>query len=152
MKYTLEKAELRAFTIPGEPVPKARPRVSKNTKRAYTPKKTVAYEARVKEAYYNAFFNEKPFPAGTMVAAYITAFFPIPKSATKKRRADMIAGRIFKTTRPDADNIEKAIFDALNGLAYEDDGQICYQVCSKRYAEEPRAEVKLYRLVQSREE
>lgn len=152
MKYTLEKRELRAFTVPGEPVPKARPRVSKNTKRAYTPKKTVAYEQRVRESYYNAYPDEKPFPAGTMVAAFIIAYYPVPKSATKKQRADMLAGRIFKTTRPDGDNIEKAIFDALNGMAYDDDGQICYQTCQKRYAEEPRAEIKLYRLVQSGEE
>lgn len=152
MKYVLEKKELRAFTVPGEPVPKARPRVSKKTKRAYTPKKTVAYEARVQESYYNAHPTAQPFPTGTMVAAYITAYWPIPKSATKKQREDMIEGRMLKTTRPDGDNIEKAIFDALNGMAYEDDSQICYSVVSKRYSINPRAEVKLYRVAHAEED
>ena len=37
----------------------------------------------------------------------------------------MLNGRLFPTKKPDADNIIKVILDALNGLAYRDDSQIC---------------------------
>ena len=55
----------------------------------------------------------------------ILALFPIPKYASKKTKELMINGYIFPTKKPDGDNIIKAILDALNGVAYRDDSQIC---------------------------
>jgi Holliday junction resolvase RusA-like endonuclease len=70
---------------------------------------------------------------------YITAFFPIPKSTSKKNRALMLEDKLLPTKKPDSDNIAKVICDALNGVAYGDDTQIVKLVVNKRYtAEEPK--------------
>ena len=39
------------------------------------------------------------------------------------------------TKKPDADNLAKAILDALNGVAYPDDAQIVTLTVRKRYGE-----------------
>ena len=73
--------------------------------------------------------------------AEIIAYFPIPKSTSKKKRDEMERGLILPTKKPDTDNIAKAILDALNGLAYYDDAQVVHLEVQKRYSNEPRAEV-----------
>ena len=44
----------------------------------------------------------------------------------------------FSITRPDIDNYCKLIFDALNGVFWKDDSQICHLVAVKKYSERPR--------------
>ena len=56
----------------------------------------------------------------------------------------MQQGLILPTKKPDTDNIAKAILDALNGLAYYDDAQICQLEVYKFYSDEPRAEVYIF--------
>ena len=41
----------------------------------------------------------------------------------------------FKTTRPDIDNLLKGFLDALNGIVWQDDAQICRISASKNYGE-----------------
>ena len=55
----------------------------------------------------------------------------------------MESGAIGCGTKPDADNIAKAVLDALNGLAYTDDSKVTRLVVVKLYGTEPRVEVKL---------
>lgn len=52
----------------------------------------------------------------------IAAMFSPPASWTKRKRLSSIGA--WKATRPDDDNIAKLVRDALNGVAYRDDGQI----------------------------
>ena len=44
--------------------------------------------------------------------------------------------------KPDVDNIAKAVLDALNGIAYDDDKQITSLVIDKKYGE-PRIDVSM---------
>ena len=81
------------------------------------------------------------FPKGVPVRVRITACFSIPKSAPKKKRAMMIAGDIVPTKKPDFDNIQKIICDALNGVAYHDDSQIVKADIEKVYSTTPHVEV-----------
>ena len=76
--------------------------------------------------------------------AIIRAFFPIPKSASKKKREQMRDLRILHTKKPDVDNIIKAVLDALNGVAYYDDSQVAQVFISKCYAEQPKVIIELY--------
>ena len=39
-----------------------------------------------------------------------------------------------KYTRPDVDNIAKAILDGLQGIAYKDDGQVAFLEVGKRWS------------------
>ena len=123
--------------IPGEPVAKGRPRVTR-TGIAYTPAKTKGYENLVKMCYMEQCNNLKL--EGELQAAVI-AYFQIPKSASKKKQKQMEEGEIRPTKKPDADNILKAVLDALNGLAYKDDSQIVSVGIEKWYSHEPKVEV-----------
>ena len=59
----------------------------------------------------------------------------VPKSASKKRRQEMLDAKIYPTKKPDLDNCIKQL-DALNGVAFADDSQIIYIDAAKRYMEE----------------
>lgn len=129
------------FTIPGVPVGKGRPKFSTFNGHAvaYTPEKTVNYENLVKLSFQAS--GEEPFGRETQLKAIILAYFPIPKSTSKKKREEMQTDLILPTKKPDTDNIAKAILDALNGVAYYDDAQVVELHVVKKYSEEPRAEV-----------
>ena len=118
----------------GEPVAKARPRVTKFG--AYTPQKTVNYENLVKLS----FIGEK---LTGQLKMSIKAYFAIPKSVSKKKHKLMIEEKIRPTKKPDCDNVLKIICDALNTIAYDDDKQIVEMEISKFYSENPRVEVEI---------
>lgn len=107
------------FTVPGVPVGKGRPRFTKDG-HAHTPQKTREYENKVVQCWQCQ--SGKGFAAGVPLKAEINGYFPIPKSLSKKRRAALDGTPHIK--RPDADNVAKAILDALNGHAYNDDSAI----------------------------
>jgi Holliday junction resolvase RusA-like endonuclease len=129
------------IVIPGKPVGKGRPRFRRAGEyvQTYTPKATAGYEALVRKCWKESGY---PMLQGE-IEAIIYAYFPIPKSTTKKRRALMESGAIGCGTKPDADNIAKAVLDALNGLAYTDDSKVTGLIVLKLYGTEPRVEVKL---------
>lgn len=131
-----------SFTIPGEPVGKARPRMTRSG-HTYTPEKTVSYENLVKLCFKAKYPNEKP--ADGTVQMVITAHYAMPKSVSNKKRQLMTDGKIRPTKKPDADNIIKAVADALNGIAYRDDSQIVNVSISKWYSDSPRVEVAIFR-------
>lgn len=55
----------------------------------------------------------------------------------------MLKGDISHIKKIDSDNLAKSILDALNGLAYDDDSQVCLLVVQKLYGEKARVEVVL---------
>ena len=61
-------------------------------------------------------------PSGsTIFVNYIEYVYAYPKSFSKKKKMEMV----YKTTKPDLqDNLNKAFFDALEGLIYEQDQNI----------------------------
>ena len=128
----------RSIIIPGKPLGKQRPRVLR-TGIAYTPKETVNYETFVKMLYLEQHAGKKPFEGP--VSMLISAFYQIPKSASKIRREAMARHHILPTTRPDIDNITKIIMDALAGVAYQDDKQVTFCAINKLYSHEPKVVV-----------
>lgn len=109
------------FTVPGEPVAKGRPRLTtvNGFARAYTPTKTANYESLVALAAQSA---NCPMFDGPVVV-HVKAVWACPKSKERKRGARPAEP---KTTRPDADNVGKAITDGLNGIAWRDDSQVVW--------------------------
>lgn len=107
------------FTVSGIPVGKGRPRFTKDG-HAHTPQKTREYEDKVVQCW--KYQSGKGFAAGVPLKATVTAFFTVPRSTSKKKAAAMDGTPHIK--RPDADNVAKAILDALNGHAYNDDSAI----------------------------
>lgn len=138
----MEEPIVLTFTVPGEPVGKARPRMTR-AGHTYTPGKTVSYENLVKLCFRNVYPNWVPVEDKITVALH--AYYSIPKSASKKKQVLMHDGRIRPTKKPDVDNIMKAIADALNGIAYKDDSQIVSASINKWYSDTPRVEVAIFR-------
>ncbi|WP_143287345.1 RusA family crossover junction endodeoxyribonuclease [Caloramator quimbayensis] len=127
------------FIIPGEPKAKARPRMSTKTGIAYTPKETIQYENWVKTCFIEQGGNK----IDGQISAKITAYYSIPKSTSKKKREEMLKGKIRPVKKPDVDNIVKSILDSLNKIAYDDDSQVVKCDVEKFYDENPRVEVEL---------
>lgn len=130
------------FEIIGEPQGKGRPRFSTRggLVKTYTPEKTASYENFVKVCYLNKYKGQK---LDGEIIAEIIAYFPIPKSFSKKKRSEAIEGKIRPTKKPDTDNIAKTILDSLNGIAFEDDKQVVALLVKKLYGEEPKVVVSL---------
>ena len=80
------------------------------------------------------------------IAIEILAIFPRPQSMVWKKRP---MPRAWKASKPDNDNIEKLVFDALNKLVFRDDSQIVQNVCSKFIAagdEQPHLQIRIKEL------
>jgi Holliday junction resolvase RusA-like endonuclease len=90
-----------ALSIPGEPIPKARPRVY--GRRAITPQRTLDAEHRIRQAFHERYPDAEPNSGNVELSA---CFF------------------MNRVGRPDLDNLLKLVMDALNGLAYQDDSQV----------------------------
>ena len=122
------------FEIEGTPRGKARPRINTFTKRAYTPTKTKIYEDVTKWRFKERYKDFVPLEGA--LEAEITAIFEVPKSYSKKKKAELLGTEY--THRPDVDNISKIILDSLNGLAYKDDSQISKLIVTKEYGEQAK--------------
>ena len=115
--------------IPGEPI--AQPRVKVSTRggfaRAYTERDHPihAYKQAVRLAYVNAGGEVLDGP----VSVRIVCWFSRPKAHSKLRRSTFEP----RTIKPDSDNLGKAILDALNEIAYNDDGQVYRLTVEKWY-------------------
>lgn len=129
------------FSIPGKPVGKGRPRFAVRGKfvQAYTPETTASFENLVKLCWQQSGCEKLEGE----ITAVICAYFPIPKSTSKKKRAEMAVKHTGCTTKPDADNIAKIVLDALNKMAYDDDSQVTRLLVKKGYSDEPRTVVVL---------
>ena len=121
------------FIVDGKPQGKQRPRFSRISKTVYTPTKTAKYEKQIAKAYTDS--GGKCIPADCYVSVSVSAFFPIPKSYSKKKREDCRERRLRPDKKPDMDNILKVVLDALNEVAYEDDKQVVELIGRKYYTE-----------------
>lgn len=78
------------------------------------------------------------------IQLWLSFIFPRPKSLTRKRGANP---RAWKPSKPDIDNCQKSLCDALNGIAWLDDSQVAWVCCQKLIAaadELPRVIVRLH--------
>lgn len=128
------------FIVWGEPQGKQRVRVANG--HGYTPQKTVEYEAEVVRSIRRDCPGFVRWEKGIPLRVRIRAYYAIPKSASRKDEAAMRSGALRPTKKPDADNIEKVICDALNAVLWHDDAQIVDSRCIKAYGE-PRVEVEV---------
>ncbi len=122
------------FVIPGAAVGKGRPRFARrgNFVQTYTDDKTASFENLVKLAAQQAMGESPPFADAVALELYV--FVTPPASWSQKKQRAAIAGEIRPTTKPDADNVLKAIADACNEIVWQDDKQITDLVMRKAYA------------------
>ena len=131
------------FFVPGTPVGKGRPRAARRGAGVvmFTPEKTADYESLVAATASNAMRAEAgPLFTGPLEAV-LEMRFPVPASWSKAKRARALAGVEWHTSKPDADNVAKAILDACNGVVFRDDSQIVMLTATKEFSETPGVRV-----------
>lgn len=113
MSETDTEKQVISFFVPGIPVPKARPRVTKfgNT---YTPKRTVTWEKDVADVAKTVMGDREPVAGPVRLILDFTGARP----------------------NADLDNLIKAVEDALNGICYVDDHQI-FHLGAIRWPKQP---------------
>jgi len=127
------------FSVPGEPVPQPRPRVSTRGgfARAYVPARhpVHAYRQSLAAAARGAGLSDTGEPLNVV----IDAVFERPKSHMRKSGVKADAPRL---PRPDVDNIAKAVLDALQDVI-GDDTNVARLVVEKSYGQEARTTVRI---------
>jgi Holliday junction resolvase RusA-like endonuclease len=76
----------------------------------------------------------------------MTAYMPIPASYSEKRKRDLRLKP--HTSRPDVDNVLKAVLDGVSGVAYADDKHVVAIHARKVYGEMPGLHVELKEIVE----
>ena len=131
------------FEIPGDPVPKGRPRFAWRGTfvQTYTDSKTLEYETLVGFKARQAIGASEPLKGHLTVFLYLR--YAVPASYSKKRTEACLNGLEFPK-RVDLDNCYKSITDAMNGIVYADDSQIVEAHIMKCYSLEPGANVMIH--------
>jgi Holliday junction resolvase RusA-like endonuclease len=132
------------FTVPGQPQGKGRPRIGKigQHARMFTPAKTVAYEGLIAHAAQQAMAGGPRFEGAVGVNVFLQCEVPASWSQKKQRMA--LAAEVLPTTKPDADNVIKAIFDGCNGVLWRDDVLVVDLRVQKRYSAQPCVRVEVW--------
>jgi Holliday junction resolvase RusA-like endonuclease len=130
---------MRIF-IPGDPVAQPRPKVSTvgGFARAYVDAKHPCHAMR--EAIKLIWQSQVGRCLTGPVSVRMVFWFERPKGHSKTRRFKSEP----KASRPDIDNLCKLVMDGLNGVAYDDDGQVYWLFAEKRYVgldDQPGTEV-----------
>lgn len=114
------------FTVPGEPVPKARPRFDPRSGRTYTPATTVEAEKLIAGYFKETYPHLEPCaePVGLHLRFHLKG-----------------------VGRGDWDNYGKLVSDSLNGKAWCDDKQVRKaDVELFDHARDPRSDILVYRI------
>lgn len=135
------------FTIPGQPQGKGRHRsfVRNGHVGHYTPAKTRSYEGVITTLAMEAMQGRAP--STRPIRMEMVCLFEIPQSWPQWKRDAALRGDIVPTVKPDRDNVEKAVKDALNGVVWRDDCQIVEDSKYSLYSETPGVFVTVWELV-----
>ena len=124
------------LVIWGKPIGKARPRFGRNKYSGkvvtFTPQATKNYEQEIATTAQCAMFGKALMEGPVKVT--ICAFF---SHKTKEG---------WHTSRPDIDNVVKAVLDGLNGVVFKDDAAVAHVDATKKYvndADQERVEIQV---------
>jgi len=123
------------FTVPGPPRGKGRPRFARigSFTKSYTDAKTAAYENLIALAASQA-HQGKPRLDGPL-RVWILFVLQRPKSAPKRVT--------YPATKPDLDNMAKAVFDGCNQAGVWADDSRVVDVHARKIYGEPRCDVRI---------
>ena len=130
------------FTVFGEPVAQARPRVTRygayDLPKCKAYKDDIAYHAK-KYAHHaaNDLYERN-------LRLVVRIYRRIPKAFSRAKAEAAERGDIRPVTKPDTDNYLKGVADALKGIVWKDDSQVVDMYCGKWYSTKPRTEIEVY--------
>ena len=126
------------FQVHGEPKAQMRHRTFKkgDFTGAYDPSKAI------KKDFLLTVQDKAPKePLTGPIGLTVIFYMPRPKGHYRTgKNASMLRDDApeYHISRPDVDNFCKLVFDALNGIFWRDDSQICHLFAQKMYSEQPR--------------
>lgn len=136
--------------IPGDPIPKARARITKRGF-AFDPQDKQKKQTRkileqsVREFYDNIENRQEGYKLYQGKAFEVNWYFhmPIPKSFNLRKKNACKWGLIEHTSKPDRSNLEKFYEDCANNILWHDDSQIVRGQIIKKYCndDKPRTEI-----------
>jgi len=132
-----------AFIVPGTPKGKGRPRFSRKSGAAYTPKETRSHEAYVKMLAAQAMDDALLAPFEGPVHVVIGVMCEVPVSWSKKKKA-LAAANVLRPTGGDLDNAVKLATDAMNSIVYKDDRQIYRIEATRMFADKALTAIEVF--------
>jgi len=126
---------IQQFTFIGIPKAQGRPKFARRGKLtvAYDPKDSAQYKNNVAAQVV----AQKPVLIGRDVPIYLTLDFYLPRPKGHYKTSGDIKEKyiaVRHTSKPDLDNLVKAVKDSLKGIVWNDDSQVFYTISSKNYA------------------
>jgi Holliday junction resolvase RusA-like endonuclease len=131
------------FTVHEIPQPQVQTRFRSVKGRIFTYNPSKPYIDRIKWQL-KAFAPSNPLLGA--IEMTLSFFLPIPKTTSRIKRTQMIAGKILHIKKPDTDNLAYAVTNACKGIIYRDDSQIVRLIAQKMYSEEPKIVIKIREL------
>lgn len=133
------------FVINMEPMASPRPRISTRNgfAKAYMPKEYMSWKKQFLLAW--SLYRAEKIVQGVPLEVNICFFIKPPESIAKvKKNLTALSEETMPVVKkPDIDNLQKSVLDALNGYAYYDDNQITDIYAKKRYSLKPRVEIEI---------
>lgn len=111
----------------------------------YLDPSVIKYRKAIRNMAIAQMRNQKAERIEGAVNMNIVYAFRRPQSLSKKERNEIDNGKIVpKTTKPDIDNLTKAILDALNGIVWKDDAQVTQINIQKVWSAKDQIEVEIW--------
>lgn len=129
------------------PVPKERARIVRtpnNKTVSFTPARTKRFTADVEAVIDQVMAGEPPLVGP--VRLDMTFCMEIPASWPKWKKEAAAKGLVAPTARPDMDNLEKALLDALNDKAFVDDSYVVERMARKMFGVKPGIQITVVRM------
>lgn len=128
-----------------EPKPQSRPRFARrgNFTTTYEDKDMKSWRNQCQLLISNQYMGQ-PVLEGVLKAR-VRFYIKPPQYISKiKRNQQALVDEIIPVgKKPDIDNYEKALYDSMNGIIFQDDGQIALHDVGKFYSLNPRIEVEI---------
>lgn len=118
--------------IPIAPIPKGRPRFSRNG-HAYTPERTRVFEATLRHQVQKKY---RGLPLEGPLSVELEFRFVRPKRCKDTH----------PITKPDTDNLAKAVFDSLEGVLWQNDKHVVSIRADKVFSDEECIYIAIHKL------
>lgn len=130
--------------IPGKPMGKQRVRLNRKTGAVFTPERTVSYEGMVALEAQRKMKGLEILDGP--VGLYIEIMLPVPQSWPKRKQERALACELLPIGKPDIDNVNKILMDAMNQVVWVDDSQVVQTQIRKFYHKMPGVTVHVFRV------
>ena len=133
------------ITILGKPFAKQSFRFTKSGHK-YQKKEVVEKEKSIQWQIISQLPKDfQPYTKGVKITRLLYVFPPLKSFPQKTIKAIENGNLVYKTTKPDlTDNLNKGLFDAMQGIVFNNDSQVCeIKNMIKCYGLKPRIEIEL---------